>query len=428
MHRLFHLALTATVCAMLPACKDKQTGGDATDKEYVEKRPSAEISHSGKVMLMHYMPWYVTPDVRGYWGSHWTGPKKQHDPSKKNASGLPDIWSHYHPLIGTYDSTDAAVLECQLLQMKMAGVDGVIVDWYGIGKAADYSSNHDATKAMFEAASRLGMKFAACYEDRSLEYMVKINKLAPDAVESHLTETVEWMDTHWFSKPHYYDYQDRPLLLNFGPIYLKDKGVWDRALAKAETKPNFFALHHLWKKVGADGGFSWVHKSAWKGSTEFEVISRKLQGVYQYTSSNPEQLIVSAYPGFKDVYENSHPVLEHRDGKTMDESLKVALGGPWPVVQLVTWNDYGEGTMIEPTHEFGYQFLEIIQRQRKEELGDALPFKPSDLRLPARLLKLRKAAKTNPKITSKELDLIAILLAEGSCKTAEEKIQTLEAQ
>jgi hypothetical protein len=34
-------------------------------------------------------------------------------------------------------------------------------------------------------------------------------------------------------------------------------------------------------------------------------------------------------------------------------------------IQIVTWNDYGEGTMIELTREFGYTFLTLLQ----EKLG-----------------------------------------------------------
>lgn len=32
------------------------------------------------------------------------------------------------------------------------------------------------------------------------------------------------------------------------------------------------------------------------------------------------------------------------------------------IVQICTWNDYGEGTVIEPTLEFGTQFVDIIQQ------------------------------------------------------------------
>ena len=32
-------------------------------------------------------------------------------------------------------------------------------------------------------------------------------------------------------------------------------------------------------------------------------------------------------------------------------------------VQVATWNDYGEGTIIEPTDEFQYQYLTILQKK-----------------------------------------------------------------
>ncbi len=65
-------------------------------------------------------------------------------------------------------------------------------------------------------------------------------------------------------------------------------------------------------------------------------------------------------------------------------------------IQLVTWNDYGEGTMIEPTHEFGYTFLEIVQQARRKELGQAFTFTADDLRLPARLYALLRKKGTIP--------------------------------
>ena len=53
------------------------------------------------------------------------------DPNKADANGLPEIALHYHPLIGAYDSNDPHALECHLQLMKLAGIHGVIIDWYG---------------------------------------------------------------------------------------------------------------------------------------------------------------------------------------------------------------------------------------------------------------------------------------------------------
>jgi hypothetical protein len=114
-------------------------------------------------------------------------------------------------------------------------------------------------------------------------------------------------------------------------------------------------------------------------------------------------------------------LLDYRGGKTLQETLEVAMAGPWSLIQLVTWNDYGEGTMIEPTHEFGYTFLEIVQRERRKELGEAFAFTAEDLRLPARLFALRKKRS----VPTPELDRISQLLNTGACSEA---LKLLESQ
>lgn len=402
------LPLAICVLFSLPACRQKTE--QANVPSWTRK--------SGKTLLMHYMPWYETPEVRGAWGSHWTGHAKEHDPSLIDEQGLPDIWSHYHPLIGLYDSTDPDVLECQLLQMKIAGVDGVIVDWYGIGKAADYPAIHDATREMFSAAGTNGMKFSVCYEDRSIGYMEELRILKPEESGAHLTDTFRWMQEEWFREPQYVRLGGRPLVLNFGPMHVKDPAVWSSALGSVPDRPALYGLHHLWKQAGADGGFMWVNQSVWNGSPDEEAIRERLQKEYDHASDDTAKLIVSAYPGFRDVYEDPHPVLDHRNGATMKESLRACMAGPWDIVQLVTWNDYGEGTMIEPTREFGYTFLEVIQEERRAEQGEDFPYRKDDLRLPAMLLALRR----NASVAAGTCDQIAELIRGGDCAAARKLI------
>lgn len=378
-----------------------------------------------KLLLMHYMPWYIAPSHRDRWGPHWTGWQKQHNPDERDENGLPDIQSHFHPLIGPYDSSDPDVIEYHLLLMKIAGIDGVIVDWYGIANVADYPTSHVATKAMFEQTARLGMQFSICYEDRTIDWMLKQNHLTENGIQSHLNETMQWMHNHWFTQPNYVQVDGRPLLLNFGPIHVKDGQVWDAALSSIPTRPRFHALHHLWKDIAADGGFSWVHKDAWKDDANFDTVRERLTRTYNWTTQDPNQMIVSALPGFKDIYENSFGYLPHRDGETLRETLTVAMEGPWPIVQLVTWNDYGEGTIIEPTHEFGYQFLEIIQQHRQKEasrVNQSFTNLPRHLRLPKRLFDLRQASQT----PQEQLDEVALLIADGHYRHAEKLIRSYE--
>ena len=402
------------------SCGEKARTSSGAAKP-VPAPPPVQAARQGKLMLMHYMPWYETPAVRGKWGAHWTGHQQEHNPEKKDAKGMPDIWSHFHPLIGLYDSTDPTVLECQMLQMKLAGVDGVVVDWYGLGKVADYPAIHQAAQAVFLAAERHGMLFSLCYEDRTIEYLIKTGALQPEGTAAHLKEMADWLDANWFGAAHYARIDGRPLLLNFGPLAVKDKAAWDGAMRGRKSSPIWFGLHHLWRNGGADGGFTWVHGEAWREAKPGENPVTRLAETYRYPSANPAEVIVSAYPGFKDVYAQPHPVLEHRDGETLRESLGVCMQGPWQTVQLVTWNDYGEGTMIEPTHEFGYKFLEIIQQARRDELKQSFLITKEDLRLPAALLELRRQGTHE----ERELDFISRLISQGACEEATRRIHAM---
>jgi hypothetical protein len=75
----------------------------------------------------------------------------------------------------------------------------------------------------------------------------------------------------------------------------------------------------------------------------------------------------SAFPRFHDFYAEggwgqSYGHVDSNDGQTLRNTLAKALDRNAKHLQLVTWNDFGEGTMIEPTLEDQYLSLEIIQQ------------------------------------------------------------------
>src|SRR6266436_4882238 len=109
--------------------------------------PGLPAREPSKSVMVYYMPWYVAKPYSGNWGWHWT--MNHFDPDSVNASGEPQIASWYCPLIGPYDSSDPAVLEYHVLLMKLAGIDGVIVDWYGFAPYRDYGINNQATLKLF---------------------------------------------------------------------------------------------------------------------------------------------------------------------------------------------------------------------------------------------------------------------------------------
>ncbi|MFN3189199.1 MAG: hypothetical protein ACE361_01650 [Aureliella sp.] len=49
----------------------------------------------------------------------------------------------------------------------------------------------------------------------------------------------------------------------------------------------------------------------------------------------------------------SHGRLDDDNGQSFRRMLELGLKSNVPIVQLATWNDWGEGTQIEPSREFG---------------------------------------------------------------------------
>src|SRR5579859_1122477 len=110
--------------------------------QFIHCHAGDERPEAGKTLLAHYMPWFEAKPTSPAWGWHWTMNAVNPD---HQTNGIPDVASHFHALIGPYDSSDPDVLEYHLLLMRIAGIDGVIVDWYGLQQFRDYALLHRNT-------------------------------------------------------------------------------------------------------------------------------------------------------------------------------------------------------------------------------------------------------------------------------------------
>ncbi len=351
--------------------------------------------------MVHYMPWYASKPISGQWGWHWT--MNHFDPETIADDGRRQIASHYYPLIGPYDSNDPHALECHVLLMKFAGINGVIIDWYGIKDYYDYAAIHRNTNHLITYIKKAGLRFAICYEDQTIKHMVAGGVLDEDQALGHGKEVLHWMQQNWFVADEYAKIAGRPLLLVFGPQYFKG-AAWQELFSGLAQPPSFYTLNARYE--GADGVFGWppvhdggvVSASAWR----------------TYLSQLYEQGgLGTAFPKFHDIYEEagvrqSYGYLDDQEGTVFGETLELA-GAHAALIQIVTWNDYGEGTIIEPTIEFGYRYLEALQNYRKKQAGKTFPYSAADLRLPIALYQLRQQAAADGR-SSTQLDRAAALL------------------
>ena len=371
-----------------------------------------ESAPSRPLLLAHYMPWYTAKSDNSEWGWHWT--MNHFDPDKISAdSGLPQLASHYHPLIGPYDSGDASVLECQLLQMKLAGIDGVIVDWYGLKDFRDYASLHRNTTQLVTQVTQLGMRFVICYEDQTVPALVDAGMLSANDRVKHVASEIRWMAEHWFSQPSYVRFKGKPLLLSFGQAGLTDE-EWTTCLRSLDHSIAYVSQHK--RRSAAVGAFDWPIPREGIAACER----------FRSASAEWELAIPVAFPRFVDIYEEasvhkSWGQIDDRSGSTFRDTLREALTSKPFIVQLATWNDWGEGTVIEPSHEFGYRDLEHLQRVHRERFKKGSLARESDLRLPQQILQLRRSGRA----ATAEVDLLVRRLAQGDFEAARAQLREL---
>ncbi|WNJ20450.1 glycoside hydrolase family 71/99-like protein [Pontibacter sp. G13] len=313
--------------------------------------PVAVSKTNSTRLYMHYMPWFHSKEYSGYWGSHWRMANR--NPSEVLSNGQREIAAHYYPLVGPYDSGDPDLVDYHLLLMKYAGIDGVLIDWYGSHNVLDYGANLNNSNALIDGVGRTGLEFGIVYEEFTAEEVGRRNTFsALDAAKMDM----EYLETEYFSSDRYIQMNGKPLLLTFGPRYFQSSTQWTQILGSLSSPTTFLPLWGFDHMIGskASGEFAWVDFDPGLGSMS------------SFYSSNVGVKLGAACPGFHDYYVQggwgqSYGFLDHQNGQTFADQLQLAADENAPYLQLVTWNDFGEGTMIEPTVEFEYQFLEQIQ-------------------------------------------------------------------
>ena len=385
-------------------------------------------------VYIHYMPWFSAPENPGplpsnfgngntgtynKWGQHWS----HVDNNIKYPDSLitvtnylgasvqtRDICAHYHPLIGPYDGQDPVVLEYHLLLMKLSGIDGVIIDWYGQGgigvpDAAPLLVN---SNALIAQTGNFGLKFGLMMEDAGWNGITAAVSNGNYAINNYFntSQYIKLGDMRGTSATN----ANSPLVGVFGPQQFKTPGQWNTIL-NGKTGA-FLCFMDQSAQIGADaaGEFAWPQPSGNGYSSNY---FNALSNYYSLPKEAPSKNVVlgSAFAGFYDFYGTNgaptYTVIPRTTNGTTTLSATLGLCSQYSSVldgiQLATWNDFSEGTILEPTVEFGFQSLDSIQS------FTGVSYTEADLQQVYRLFTLRKQYYGNSTIQS-ELNLVSSYL------------------
>ena len=380
--------------------------------------------------MVHYMPWFVSQPYSGSWGWHWT--MNHFNPNLVNTNGQRQIASWYYPLIGPYDSVDPPVLEYHVLLMRLAGIDGVIVDWYGSDNFNDYAVNNQRTLALLNYARKAGLKFSLCYEDQTIQREITGNYITAAGAISHAQQTMLYAQTNFFADASYLRWSNAPVFLNFGPQYFRNNSDWVSifSVLNPTNQPAFFTEDN--RLAAGSGAFDWPPMWMSGGGTN-TLTPAQLQSYlvsFEQKAGGWPGFVSSAFPRYHDIYAqagvgSSNGYLDDANGATLANTLSRALTNNSTIVQIVTWNDFGEGTMVEPTQDYGYRDLGIIQNLRRQYLEPDFSYHTNDLAMAFRFYSLRKQYLNNAPISA-ELNRAFTNIVSGKVSTANLQLTGIE--
>lgn len=355
-------------------------------------------------VYMHYMPWFESPATLGgnNWGYHWKFNNR--NPNSVSAEGKRQIASHYYPKIGPYASRDADVIEYHMLLMKYSGVDGIMLDWYGEwGSNGDIGNLLTSSNAIIAQTTDFGLNYNVVLEDRFARNIGDVE------------HNVAYLRDNYFSDPNYIRTGpgNDPLLMTFGPLTIQQPAQWTQILSHAGEPVDFLPLWYESGDAGAnaDGEYAWIYEE--EAADNHLTHQRSFLNIRAPTLGTVGAV---AYPGFNDFYQegglgNVVPFeIPHENGQTLDAVLEqfqvYANLAParFDFLQLATWNDFGEGTMFEPTVETGFDYLLRLQEFTGVSYGE------SELELVFQLYRARKEFAGNAAVQA-ELEQASTLLA-----------------
>lgn len=385
-------------------CKKNSTSNDANlQTNGLSASNVAGINKTtSKKIFMHWMPWFETPESRGAWGYHWKMNTRNPDII---TNGKRQIAAHYYPQTGPYASADPDIIEYQLLLMKYSGVDGVMIDWPGTRVRYDYPDNLSNSNALIAKLNAVGLQFAIVHEDRNWD---------PGQTSGANGDFV-YMQNNYFNQGNYLKVNNVPLVLNFGPITFHQPSEWNQILNGINPRPKVIPLFGFTNQVGANnagGEFPWIYQD------HPTVVNN-----YYAQAGNFANSIGVVYPGFNSYYQAGGAdgptwQIAHNGTSTFASLLDKALASNVGIIQFATWNDYGEGTMIEPTSEFGYGFLTTMQ----QKLGVA--YGQHELELIYRLYQYRKQYKGNATV-QQQLNQVFNAFAAQQVASAESQLNSI---
>lgn len=328
------------------------------------------------------------PDVGVYYYPGWNSQNR----NWKDLKGLPDSrspgrpWPEREPLLGYYAEEDRNIAEQHARWANQYGISFFAYDWYWDGKNTFFSHAIDN----FIKISNNSLKFSILWANHG---DVPRNLVEFDAM-------VEYWINHYLQRPDFYRIDGKPAIFIYSPGQLEvnaskfgtsasnllaraDQTVRRRGLpglflvAATNSRPDDAIEGALFKQgYSAYTGWNYVAAQDKRQSANYDSMVSTYLDFYKAAASTAGVLpyIVPASPGWDArpwesgkafVRTDSTPEKFHTmlsGARTLLELRKPSIKN---ILMIEAWNEFGEGSYIEPTRKWQFEYLEQIKKFKR---------------------------------------------------------------
>jgi hypothetical protein len=303
-----------------------------------------------KEALAFYYGWYGNLEVSKRW-VHWMN---------VDVPGMQIGESTHYPALGAYDSHDPQVVETHCRQAQEAGLTGFIVSWWAHGDFHD-----EGMPLILDSAARHNLKVTVYYET-----VPPIGHPTVEGAVGDLTYIVQRYGEH----PGWLKVRNEPVVFVFGRavLQLRLSGwakvsndlrarhpggamlIGDRISSRAAR---IFDGIHTYNPTRFTKGKSLEEIRGWARTSFTDLVK----------TAGPDRIAgVTVIPGYDDSVQPSRkpprPITERHHGDTYRVMWEEAIAANPDWVLVTSWNEWHEGSEIEPSVEFGDREL-ITTRQ-----------------------------------------------------------------
>jgi hypothetical protein len=345
--------LTASALAgLLGACGVTAGAESSLDLEALRARSRLAYGDVPRKVLAFYYPWYGVPSGPGGAGKsvHWGGI----DAENKDIQA-----STHYPALGAYDSHDPKLIERHCRWAAEAGLDGFIVSWWGHGHYTDR-----AMEPILDACAR--HKLAAC-----IYYETVPRPQTPTTAADDVVKVLRRYGGH----AAHLRAGGKCVVFVYGRA-LGEIGVsgWLKAAARinAQYEPGaaligdqfgyasarVFDGLHTYNTCGSLRGKTPAAAQAWAAATYGDWV--RLADEARRIST------LTVIPGYDDTKIRKPGLAVRRhDGKLYRAQWQEAIAADPHWVLITSFNEWHEGSEIEPSAEDGETYLRLTAEYAK---------------------------------------------------------------